>query len=282
MTEQKKEPVKQIELNMGLIYSAIPAIMTDIPAIYKDRTNDAQHYNFRGIDDVYNAVNPLLSKHGVFMRADVQEIKREERPSKSGGIMAFVQVRVRYSFVAKDGSFVSTDSLGEGMDSGDKATPKAMSVAQKYAILQMFCVPTADPKDPENDNPEPAKSVDGKSPKPPVAPANHLPMIKAGIKAIIDLGIGQTEETILGGIRGEIKRLFKRDFAEPSELAQAEQLAAVDYLRRWWKHIMAGRKAAAEKHAEEEPRPDEDYEGDSGSDEYQGDGGNIGAIPRNE
>jgi hypothetical protein len=268
MTEQKKESIKHAESNAGLIYAAIPAIMTDIPAIYKDRKNDAQHYNFRGIDDVYNAVNPLLSKHGVFMRADVQDIKREERLSKSGGIMAFVQVRVRYSFVAKDGSFVSTDSLGEGMDSGDKATPKAMSIAQKYAILQMFCIPTADPKDPENDNPEPAKAVNGKPPKRSTEPADNLPAIKAGIKAILDLGIGQTEETILGGIRGEIKRLFKRDFAEPSELAQAEQLAAVDYLRRWWKHVTAGRKAAAEKHAEEEPRPDMDG-GDYSGDEYQ-------------
>jgi hypothetical protein len=273
MTEQKKETIKHVEANIGLIYSAIPSIMADIPAIYKDRKNEAQHYSFRGIDDIYNAVNPLLSKHGVFMRADVQEVKREERPSKSGGIIAFVQVRVRYSFVAKDGSFVSTDSLGEGMDGGDKATPKAMSIAQKYAILQMFCIPTADPKDPENDNPEPAKPINGKSPagtmKPTPASINHLAAISSGIKEIINLGISQTEETILGGIRAEIKRLFKRDFAEPTELSVAEQSAAADYLRRWWKHIMDGRKAAAEKHADEDPRPDMD-EGDYSGDEYQG------------
>jgi len=144
----------------GLIYSAIPAIMAEIPSIYKDRKNDAQHYNFRGIDDVYNAVNPILAKHRVFMRADVLEVKREERPPKDNtkSILTFVQVRVRYSFVTSDSSFISTDSLGEGMDSGDKATAKAMSIAQKYAILQMFCIPTADPKDPENDNPDPIKA----------------------------------------------------------------------------------------------------------------------------
>jgi hypothetical protein len=159
----------------GLIYSAIPAIMAEIPSIYKDRKNDAQHYNFRGIDDVYNAVNPILAKYRVFMRADVMDVKREERPSKSGGIMAFVQVRVRYSFVASDGSFVSTDSLGEGMDSGDKATPKAMSIAQKYAILQMFAIPTADPKDPEIDNPEPVKAK-------PIKPKAAVDPIKAELE----------------------------------------------------------------------------------------------------
>lgn len=140
----------------GLIYAAIPAIMKDIPSIAKDRRNKEQGYQFRGIDEVYAAVNPILAKHGVFMRAEVQSVTREERPSKSGGVLAFVQVRVRYYFVAADGSSVFTDSLGEGMDSGDKATPKSMSIAQKYAILQMFCVPTADAKDPEHDSPEPA------------------------------------------------------------------------------------------------------------------------------
>jgi len=140
----------------GMIYEIMPAIMAQVPTIAKDRKNAQQGYSFRGIDDVYNALNPILAKHGVFMRAEVKDVHREERPSKSGGIMAFVQVNVRYYFVAKDGSSVFTDALGEGMDSGDKATAKAMSVAQKYALFQALLIPTADSKDIENDNPEPA------------------------------------------------------------------------------------------------------------------------------
>ena len=95
MTETK---IKKDEV--GLIYKKIPAIMSEIPSIYKGRKNTAQHYSFRGIDDVYNAVNPIMAKHKVFMRAEVLASNRTERPSKSGGIMAFVQVRVRYYFVA--------------------------------------------------------------------------------------------------------------------------------------------------------------------------------------
>jgi hypothetical protein len=104
------------------------------------------------------------------MRAEVLDVKREERPSKSGGTIAFVQAKVRYFFVASDGSFVATESIGEGMDSGDKASPKAMSIAQKYAILQMFAIPTADPKDVENDDPEPAPK-----PRPAAAPPKANP-----------------------------------------------------------------------------------------------------------
>lgn len=139
-----------------LIYSLMPKVMAEVPSISKDRKNAQQGYQFRGIDDVYNALNGILAKHGLFMSAEVLDVKREERPSKSGGTMAFVQTHVRYRFNAPDGSYVTTDSLGEGMDSGDKATAKAMSVAQKYALFQAFLIPTADPKDIENESPEPA------------------------------------------------------------------------------------------------------------------------------
>lgn len=274
MTETKTETKKTS--GIGIIYSAIPAIMSEIPAIYKDRKNDAQKYQFRGIDDVYNAVNPILAKHKVFMRADVQEVKREERPSKSGGIMAFVQVRVCYSFVASDGSFVSTDSLGEGMDSGDKATAKAMSIAQKYALLQMFCIPTADQKDPENDSPEITKPPTAKPQTKPeqASTANqpsmvdlHNAMIR-GIAVIEALGIGQTIESTWDAIHKEIKKKFNRDFAEASELSAEESAGVVDYLRRWYRHVMDGRKAAAAKHAEEPPRTDDEYDGEGEAREY--------------
>lgn len=138
----------------GIIFKKIPAIMSEIPSIGKDRKNTGQGYNFRGIDDVYNFVQPLLAKHGVFMSAEILADHHEERTSKQGTVMMYRVLNMRYSFVAEDGSSVSTDAVGEGMDSGDKASAKAMSIAQKYAIIQMFLVPTEEPKDPENDNPE--------------------------------------------------------------------------------------------------------------------------------
>lgn len=138
----------------GLIFKKIPAIMCEMPSIGKDRKNAGQGYNFRGIDDVYNFVQPLLAKHGVFMSAEILSDHHEERTSKQGTAMMYRVLNMRYSFVAEDGSSVATDAVGEGMDSGDKASAKAMSIAQKYAILQMFLVPTEEPKDPEVDNPE--------------------------------------------------------------------------------------------------------------------------------
>lgn len=151
----------------GKIYDAIPKIMADIPAIGKDRKNVQQGYQFRGIDDVYNVAQPIFAKHGVFMRAEILDVQQEERQSRSGGTLIYTRIKTRYYFTASDGSSIYTDVLGEGMDSGDKAANKAMSVGQKYAILQVFCIPTDDMKDPECESPEPAPKP--AAPKPPAA-----------------------------------------------------------------------------------------------------------------
>jgi hypothetical protein len=257
----------------GLIHDAILAVMADIAPLAKDRKNDSQHYSFRGIDDVYNVVQPILVKHGVYLRSEIQSVERSERLSKSGGLMAFSVVRARYFFVAKDGSCVSTDAVGEGMDSGDKSTPKALSIAQKYAILQMFCWPTADPKDPEVDSPEAAANGNGKpkaqptaapaavpkpqpqaskpEPKPsaPITP-EQTKRISGGAAAMTKLGF--TPEQVWAGIYGEVKTKCGQTFAEPSEIDSATADIVLDYIGRWYKHVKAGKAKAAARHANED------------------------------
>lgn len=137
-----------------LIYKAIPAIMAEIGAIGKTGENQAQHYKFRGIDEVYNQLQPLLVKHGVFTAPMVLEDRHEERQSGKGNTLIYRVFKMKYTFYAADGSSIDTVVIGEGMDSGDKASNKAMAVAHKYALLQMFAVPTDEPKDPEVDSPD--------------------------------------------------------------------------------------------------------------------------------
>jgi len=142
------------ETNEKLIFQKIPAIMADVGAIGKNRENDSQHYSFRGIDDVYNELHELLAKHKVFTVPEILTERHEERKSRSGSLLIYRIFSIRYTFYAEDGSSVAAVVVGEGMDSGDKAGNKAMSVAHKYALLQVFCIPTDDPKDPENDSPQ--------------------------------------------------------------------------------------------------------------------------------
>lgn len=131
------------------IYQSINAVMNDIGAVGKNTRNTQQGFMFRGIDAVMNAINPALIKNKVFIVPEILEQSREERTTKNGSLLIYSICKVKYTFYAEDGSSIEAVVIGEGMDSGDKATNKAMSIAFKYACFQVFCIPTEEMKDPD-------------------------------------------------------------------------------------------------------------------------------------
>lgn len=127
------------------VYQAIAAVTHQMgqEGISKSRKNQQQGYSFRGIDDVFNALSPMLATNKLCILPCVLERQCDERQTKSGGAVFYVTVKVRFNFVsAEDGSKHEVVTYGEAMDSGDKATNKAMSAAYKYAAMQAFCIPT--------------------------------------------------------------------------------------------------------------------------------------------
>ena len=142
------------------IYEAMAAITRSLKAVPKGQQtkarNEAFAYKYRGIDDLYNHLKPLMAENGVFMLPRAIERVSESRQTSNGGSVELVTVTMEYSFVRADRSSVTCISLGQAMDSGDKATGKAMTAAHKYALIQTFCVPTADIDDPDAvNNPAP-------------------------------------------------------------------------------------------------------------------------------
>lgn len=149
------------------VYQAINAVQKALAkqGISKDRKNQQQGYNFRGIDDVYNVVSPLLAEHGLCILPRVLSRQCEERVGKNGGTLFYVTVEAEFDFVcAEDGSKHTIKTFGEAMDSGDKATNKAMSASYKYAAFQAFAIPT------EGDNDADAHTHEVAS----KAPAKHV------------------------------------------------------------------------------------------------------------
>lgn len=140
-----------------LIYVLMSRVMSDIGFIAKGRKNIQQGYTFRGIDDVFSALQPALIKHGVFFVPEVLKSEQIERETAKGGRLIYTILLVAYTFYAPDGSSVHTVVVGEAMDSGDKSSNKAMSAALKYAVLQIFCVPTEATDDADYDTPPPTK-----------------------------------------------------------------------------------------------------------------------------
>lgn len=139
------------------IYAAIAAVQGELSqsGISKDSENTFDRYKFRGIDAVYNALSPLLAKHGLCVLPRIIERDCQERVSKKGDPMSYVTVTAEFDFVASaDGSKHTVRTYGEAMDRGDKATNKAMSAAYKYAAFMAFAIPT------EGDNDADATSHD--------------------------------------------------------------------------------------------------------------------------
>lgn len=122
--------------------------------IAKGQKNTQQHYSYRGIDDIYNSLSPIMAEHGLTCVPRIATHEKTEYTSGRGTKLFNVCVTVEYVFAsAIDGSTWSTIVAGEGMDSGDKATSKAMSAAHKYCMIQVFHIPVAD-NDTEKDSHE--------------------------------------------------------------------------------------------------------------------------------
>jgi hypothetical protein len=162
------------ETSVPKVYQAIANITGAMSkeGIGKNRKNLQQGYQFRGIDDVYNALASELAKNKLCILPVVIDREVVERTTQKGGNIFYVTLKVRFDFVsAEDGSKHEITTIGEAMDSGDKATNKAMSAAYKYAALMTFCIPTEGDNDSENQTheikPEPAKPKTDKPAKPP-------------------------------------------------------------------------------------------------------------------
>lgn len=135
--------------NVPMIYGKIKAIIYDLGAIGKDKVNAEQKFKYRGIDQFYNQLHPLFAKHGVFSVPEIIERVEQPHATRSGSSWRHVVIKMKYTFYAEDGSSFTSVVFGEGLDSGDKATNKAMAIAHKYCLLQVFCVATDDMEDPD-------------------------------------------------------------------------------------------------------------------------------------
>jgi hypothetical protein len=139
------------------VVQALSAVMDQVQAVKKADKNTHQGFMFRGIDAVVNAVGPALRKHGVVVVPSVESVDYEQVQTSTGKPSTACRVVVTYTF------HHGTDSLpvsvaAEAWDAGDKAAPKAMSVAFRTALLQALCLPTDEP-DPDSHSYERAEPV---------------------------------------------------------------------------------------------------------------------------
>ena len=132
------------------VHQAWANVMAKVQGIATRDKNTTQGFNFRGIDAVMNVVGPILREEGVFVVPIQSNLQDERFTTARGTIMRGVTVQVAFAVYGPQGDHFVGEVMGEAADSGDKATPKAHSVAFRTFLLQALCIPTDEP-DPDSE-----------------------------------------------------------------------------------------------------------------------------------
>lgn len=190
------------------IAQAMTAIMKEVGAIAKKDKNTSQGFNFRGIDSVVNAVSPALQKYGVIVVPTVDDYEYTTvEIGRNRTAMGHVKVIVTYTFIGSNGDSIKATVAGEAMDSGDKATAKAMSVAFRTALLQALALPTDEP-DPDSQSYERSSANDV------LAPSAILTKIIQATQIDALAEIGQYITANKDGYNAELLEQFRVKFKE--------------------------------------------------------------------
>ena len=111
-------------------------------------------YKAVGEADVLAAVKPIEAKHGVYSYPVSREIIDSGVLTTSGydgkeKNQMYMRIKTVYRFLCIDNpdSFIDIESFADGVDSQDKAPGKAMTYADKYALLKAYKIITGDDPD---------------------------------------------------------------------------------------------------------------------------------------
>lgn len=188
------------------IFKKLHLIMTEVGSIGKDQKNTHQGFKFRGVDQFVNKIHPLLLKHQVLMLPQV--INRQDKliESKDGKKSQSISLIMAYNFIdIEDGSSYAVTMPSEGLDSGDKATNKAISGALKYALINTFMVPTEDMEEQDVTSPN----------------INEDKLVKREPKVEIKTETEEEVKSTITNDQREIKR-FKRSEVEKKKVVEVD------------------------------------------------------------
>lgn len=149
------------------IYQRMAAITADLNTVGKNLhvdTGKGKGYKAVSERDIIDNVKPLEAKYGVYSypaSRTVLESERLESETNYNGVTGkkttfFERVETVYRFVNIDNpdEYIETTTFAEGIDAQDKGSGKAMTYADKYALMKMYKISTGDDPDADPSNDE--------------------------------------------------------------------------------------------------------------------------------
>lgn len=206
------------------VATALARVAGEVGAVGKNDRNLQQGYNFRGVDAVVNAAGPVLHRHGIIVVPEVQNVTLEAvEVGQKRTPMRSAVLTIRFRFVGPAGDHIDATTVGEAMDSGDKAVSKAQSVALRVALLQVLTLPTHEP-DPDESTYErsvPRRARSGEATTTAVPPA----MMKRLQTEFSNRGVTDRAERL-----STVAQIIGRDVASANDLTKAEAQKVIDHL----------------------------------------------------
>lgn len=224
-----------------IVTVAIARVAADIGAIAKDQKVQAgpAKFNFRGIDDVLNAIHEPLVKHGVsIVPTGFDVLDQTVGVTKSGGAQQHLLGLVRFRIYGPGGDYIEAAVVAEAQDTSDKAASKMMSMAYKYLAFQTFSIPVEGALE-ESDRESFPREVNHAGPQVTIEDVHNR------IKAAAD-SLGTDMESVTGKFRESHGNLTMEQFyALPVDKVFAFAQQVVQY---------AAKHAAAAESTEEAPK----------------------------
>lgn len=149
------------EMNEMNIYQRIDAITAELAVVAKNltvQTGKSSSYKAVGERDIIDAVKPLEHKYGVVSFPVSREILDDTMLESEGTdykgnpvkrTTFYIKIRTKYRFVNidKPEDFIETETISDGIDSGDKGGGKAMTYGDKYALMKVYKISTGEDPD---------------------------------------------------------------------------------------------------------------------------------------
>jgi hypothetical protein len=170
----------------GLVIK-LATIMGELGSVEKKGFNKAQNYRFVRESDVVAALVPLLSKHHIMLHTTITSHDRSPLyTTNSGAQMWLTTITADLTWIDGDTgeTFPVSTYMGYGADTGDKGIYKAVTGAEKYALMKTFLISTGD--DPEADEKvDKAAATAGAAAGPRISKGSQPGVQRGGKSAVI-------------------------------------------------------------------------------------------------
>lgn len=151
--------MNEVEGKKSLVIK-LAEVMQQVKYIQKRGFNSFHKYKYATESDVAEKVREELAARNIIMIPNVVSQSNREHINAKGKTEYIATVTMEFRFLdGESGEEISFHSVGEGQDAGDKAVYKAITGAQKYALMKAFMIPTGD--DPEADSGIDERNMEG-------------------------------------------------------------------------------------------------------------------------